>query len=209
MQWCQGLDKWTAGLSQWAFDREKSTSPQQAWSRRQAQRSQVGQGSSRGREEDSDEGAQPGRNRSITKMANLQRLYNRAPRKCIKRIRHSPQPKRCKVPVMEVERFFKSKYEAPEVIAATIPPPFPLWDDPKGADVLQAPITLQELKKVLQRMDGNTSPGPDRNGYRTWKLLEADHRIALGILNTCRTNGKIPPEIGQTTLSHKLTHSQS
>ena len=31
-QWCQGLDKWTAGLSQWAFDREKSTSPQQAWS---------------------------------------------------------------------------------------------------------------------------------------------------------------------------------
>ena len=165
----------------------------------------MGQGSSRGREEDSDEGAQPGRNRSITKMANLQRLYNRAPRKCIKRIRHSPQPKRCKVPVMEVERFFKSKYEAPEVIAATIPPPFPLWDDPKGADVLQAPITLQELKKVLQRMDGNTSPGPDRNGYRTRKLLEADHRIALGILNTCRTTGKIPPEwkTSTTILIHK------
>ena len=40
VQWCQGLDKWTAGLSQWALDREKSTSPQQAWSRRQTQKSQ-------------------------------------------------------------------------------------------------------------------------------------------------------------------------
>ena len=99
VQWCQGLDKWTAGLSQWALDREKSTSPQQAWSRRQTQKSQrnrgpVEQGSSRVREgEAEEEGAQHGRNRSITKMANLQRLHNRAPRKCMESIRHSPQPR--------------------------------------------------------------------------------------------------------------------
>ena len=141
----------------------------------------MGQGSSRGREEDSDEeGAQPGRNRSITKMANLLRLYNRAPRKCMESIRHSPQPKRCEVPVMEVERFFKSKYEAPVERAATTPPPFPLWDHPKGADVLQAPIALQEMKKVLQRMDGNTSPGPDPIGYRTWKQLEDGSQDRVG-----------------------------
>ena len=91
------------------------------------------------------------------------------------------------------------------VRAATTPPPFPLWDHPKGADVLQAPIALQELKTVFQRMDGNTSPGPDRIGYRTWKQLEADHRMVLEILNTCRINGKIPPEWKSSTtiLIHK------
>ena len=210
-KWCQVLDKWTAGLAQWALDREKSTPPQQAWSRRQLQKRQRDrgpweQGSRSVREgEAEEEGTQPERNRAITKRANLQRLYNRAPRKCMESIRHSSQPKRCEVSVTEVEKFFKAKYEAPLLRAATTPPPFPLWDHPKGADVLQSPITLQELKAIFQRMDGNTSPGPDRIGYRTWKQLEADHKMVLEILNTCRTNGKIPPEWKSSTtiLIHK------
>ncbi|KAL5509851.1 hypothetical protein EMCRGX_G005290 [Ephydatia muelleri] len=75
----------------------------------------------------------------------------------------------------------------------------------KGVDPLQVPITLQELKAVYQGVDGNTSPGPDHIGYNTWKKLGAEHKIVLSILNTCRVNGKIPPEwkISTTILIHK------
>lgn len=93
-----------------------------------------------------------------------------------------------------MDRFFRSKYETLEARDVSAEPPFPLWDHPKDTDVLRDPISLLELKRVLKKMDGNTSPGPDRISYRTWKQLEADHAIVLCILNTCRTNGKIPPE---------------
>ena len=124
-------------------------------------------------------------------MANLQRLYNRAPRKCME-VRNSPPPQRCGVSVEEVERYFRAKYIAPWEQVASATPPFPIWDHPRCTDVLENPISVLELKRVLHKMDGNTAPGPDRIGYQTWKHLEADHKIILDILNTCRTNGKIP-----------------
>ena len=146
-----------------------------------------------------------GRNRTIMRMANLQRLYNRSPRKCMDRVRKSPPPLRCQVPVAEVDTFFKAKYLAPPEQTAPGVPPFPLWDHPKGADLLQDPITLLELKGVLQKADGSTAPGPDRIGYRTWKQLESEHTIVLSVLNTCRINVKIPPEwkTSTTILIHK------
>ena len=176
-QWCQRLDRWTAGLSRWSSEREKTYSPQQAWARRQSQKrrknaSQQGQERGESPETNPDVGGpQTGRNRTITRMANLQRLYNRAPRKCMDSVRKSPQPQRCEVPVEEVDRFFRSKYDDPGERAAAAAPPFPLWEHPKGTDVLQDPISLSELKRVLQKMDGNTSPGPDRIGYRTYEII--------------------------------------
>ena len=44
-QWCKGLERWMAGLSQWVF--EKPDSPQQAWSRRQGQKRWRPQGANR------------------------------------------------------------------------------------------------------------------------------------------------------------------
>ncbi|KAL5509829.1 hypothetical protein EMCRGX_G005265 [Ephydatia muelleri] len=160
VQWCQGLDKWTAGLSQWALDRENSTSPQQAWSRRQTQKSQ--------------------RNREVQRSkAAVVSEKEKQRRRGHNMGETGPSP----------------KWPTSNVCITGLP----------GADVLQAPIALQELKTVFQRMDGNTSPGPDRISYRTWKQLEADHRMVLEILNTCRINGKIPPEWKSSTtiLIHK------
>ena len=120
-------------------------------------------------------------------------------------VRNSPPPQRCGVSVEEVERYFRAKYIAPWEQVASATPPFPIWDHPRCTDVLENPISVLELKRVLHKMDGNTAPGPDRIGYQTWKHLEADHKIILDILNTCRTNGKIPPEwkTANTILIHK------
>ncbi|KAL5509857.1 hypothetical protein EMCRGX_G005296 [Ephydatia muelleri] len=205
-RWCHMLDSWTAGLSRWVFEREKKDSPQQAWVKRRKNNSNQGWRGGRVPEAMQEEGeSQPGRNRKITRMANLQRLYNRAPSKCMEGIRKSPQPQICTVAVAEVDRFFRSKYEARETREVSAEPPFPLWVQTEDTDVLQDPMTLLELKRVLKKMDGNTSPGPDRINYRTWKQLEADHAITLCILNTCRINGKIPPEwkTSTTILIHK------
>lgn len=61
------------------------------------------------------------------------------------------------------------------------------------------------MKRVFQRVDKGSSPGPDRIGYQTWKHLDADHTVVLSILNTCRINGKIPPDWKKSTtiLIHK------
>eukprot|EP00731_Ephydatia_muelleri_P034285 Em0054g8a len=144
-KWCLELEKWTIGLSQWAFERAKANSPQAAWYNRQSRRQPDGRQEEEGEGRRPQRPSQPGRNRLISRMANLQRLYNRAPRQCMDK----------------------------------------------------------ELK--LQRVDGGSSPGPDRIGYLTWKHLDADHTVVLSILNTCRINGKIPPDWKKSTtiLIHK------
>ncbi|KAL5509914.1 hypothetical protein EMCRGX_G005361 [Ephydatia muelleri] len=162
-KWCLELEKWTIGLSQWAFERAKANSPQAAWYNRQSRRQPDGRQEEEGEGRRPQRPSQPGRNRLISRMANLQRLYNRAPRQCMDKVRNTPPPLRCEVSVEE------------------------------------------ELKRVFQRVDKGSSPGPDRIGYQTWKHLDADHTVVLSILNTCRINGKIPPDWKKSTtiLIHK------
>ena len=138
-------------------------------------------------------------------MANLQRSYNRAPKKCMESIRHTPTPLRCEVAIEEVEDHFKAKLAVPQGIDPWAPPPFPLWQQRTPSDVMEAPISQQEVKRTLQAMDADTSPGPDRLKYKTWKLLDPNQEIVTAILNTCRANGKIPPawKISTTILIHK------
>eukprot|EP00731_Ephydatia_muelleri_P013732 Em0007g1042a len=78
-RWCQGLERWTAGLSRWAFERSKVDSPQQAWARRQGQKRRRGPRGEQEQEERPQRGQ--GRNRTITRMANLQKSYNSSPKK--------------------------------------------------------------------------------------------------------------------------------
>ena len=142
-RWCRELQKWTTGLSNWAYARAKSDSPQQGWARRQAQRG------NRGGEW---EATQPGRNRTITRMANLQRNYNRSPQKCMEAIRHTPPPPRCEVPIEVVSEYYKTKLAAPRGIEVNrkIPPAWKIsstilihkGDDPLALDNWR-PIALQ------------------------------------------------------------------
>ena len=126
--WCHDLQRWTAGLSKWAYDRSKADSPQQTWGRRQAQRRNRGDNPPGGRENQDGQGPPPhtGRNRTITRMANLQRQYNSSPKECMDSIRHTPPSLRCEVPKEEVERYFGEKLKPPEGINADASPPFRL-----------------------------------------------------------------------------------
>ena len=202
-RWCQGLERWTAGLSRWAFERSKVDSPQQAWARRQGQKRRWGP---RG-EQEQEEGSQrsQGRNRTITRMANLQRNYNTSPKKCMEAIRHTPPPLRCEVPIAEVTQYFTAKLAAPQGIDLTAPPPFHLWSQVTQSDVMDTMISPEEVKRTLQAMDMGSASGPDRIHYRTWKYLDSNQEIVTGILNTCRVNGKIPPawKTSFTILIHK------
>lgn len=195
-RWCRELQKWTTGLSNWAYARAKSDSPQQGWARRQAQRG------NRGGEW---EATQPGRNRTITRMANLQRNYNRSPKKCMEAIRHTPPPPRCEVPIEVVSEYYKTKLAAPRGIDPSVPPPFPVWTQTTSKDVMEPGITPEEVKRTLQAMDMGSASGPDRIQYGTWKSLDSKQEIVTLILNTCRVNRKIPPawKISSTILIHK------
>ena len=198
-RWCHDLQRWTLGLSKWAFDRSKADSPQQAWGRRQTQRRQ------RGNQEGQGPPPHTGRNRTITRMANLQRLYNSSPKECIDSIRHNPPPLRCEVPKEEVERYFREKLQPPEGINVEARPPFNLWLTVSPSDVMETPITQMEVKGILQSMDVGSAPGPDRIRYRTLKQIDQGMETVTSILNTCRVNGKVPPEWKQssTILIHK------
>ena len=198
-RWCHDLQRWTLGLSKWAFDRSKADSPQQAWGRRQTQRRQ------RGNQDGQGPPPHTGRNRTITRMANLQRLYNSSPKECIDSIRHNPPPLRCEVPKEDVERYFREKLQPPEGINVEVRPPFDLWLTVSPSDVMETSITQMEVKGVLQSMDVGSAPGPDRIRYRTLKQIDQGMETVTSILNTCRVNGKIPPEWKQssTILIHK------
>ena len=62
-----------------------------------------------------------------------------------------------------------------------------------------------EVKDVLQSMDAGAAPGPDRIKNRTLKQIDQGMETVTAILNTCRANGKIPPDWKQssTILIHK------
>ncbi|KAL5509989.1 hypothetical protein EMCRGX_G005452 [Ephydatia muelleri] len=122
-KWCLELEKWTIGLSQWAFERAKANSPQAAWYNRQSRRQPDGRQEEEGEGRRPQRPSQPGRNRLISRMANLQRLYNRAPRQCMDKVRNTPPPLRCEVSVEEVDRYFRNKFRVPGNQPAVPTPP--------------------------------------------------------------------------------------
>ncbi|KAL5509835.1 hypothetical protein EMCRGX_G005271 [Ephydatia muelleri] len=177
-----GVRIWRGGQQNWANQRAEVMTPQKAWQRRQREKRQRGQGAeSIERPEGPPQAGQ--RNRTITRMANLQRRYNNSPRQCMDAIRHSPPVLRCEVPIEAVNTYFAAK------LAPTQDPLF----------------TQEEVKRILQSMDSRSAPGPDRIKCNTWKYLDPRQEIVTGILNTSRVNGKIPPawKTSATILIHK------
>ena len=120
-------------------------------------------------------------------------------------IRHTPPPLRCEVPIGEVSNFFSAKLAAPQGIDPYVPPPFQLWNGTTPCDVMEHTITPDEVKRTFRAMELDSAPGPDRIRYKTWKLIDPNLEVVTGILNTCRTNGKIPPawKLSSTILIHK------
>ncbi|KAL5509995.1 hypothetical protein EMCRGX_G005458 [Ephydatia muelleri] len=89
--------------------------PQKAWQRRQREKRQRGQGAeSIERPEGPPQAGQ--RNRTITRMATLQRRYNNSPRQCMDAIRHSPPVLRCEVPIEAVNTYFAAKLAPTQVL---------------------------------------------------------------------------------------------
>ena len=88
-RWCHGLERWTVGLSEWAYRRDEVNTPQKGWKRRQRNKrggGRQGQGRETSQGTESEErprgptqAGQIQRNRTITRMANLQRRYNDSP----------------------------------------------------------------------------------------------------------------------------------
>eukprot|EP00731_Ephydatia_muelleri_P013824 Em0007g1134a len=214
-RWCHGLERWTAGLSEWAYRRAEVTTPQKAWKRRQMDKRSGQQQGQRGeprqvaglegRSQGPHQTGQPQRNRTITRMANLQRKYNDSPKQCMDAIRHTPPTLRCEVSIEEVNAHFAAKLASPQGIDDSVPPPVDLRQNRVPCDVLGPPITQGEVKRTLQSMDSRSAPGPDRIRYNTWKHLDPQQEIVTVILNTCRANGKIPPawKTSATILIHK------
>ena len=210
-QWCHGLERWTAGVSQWAYERSKENTPQRAWARRQGQKRGQRQGPGNGTDQEGEPNTEgrsqrgQGRNKTITRMANLQRSYNTSPKKCMDAIRHTPPALRCDVPIGVVSTFFTAKLLAPQGVDPNTPPPSQLWTRATPGDVMEPAITPDEVKRTLKAMDTRSAPGPDRIHYGTWKLLDPKQEVVTGILNTCRANGRIPPawKTSVTILTHK------
>ena len=214
-RWCHGLERWTAGLSEWAYRRDEVNTPQKAWKRRQRNKrggGRQGQGRETSQGTESEErprgptqAGQTQRNRTITRMANLQRRYNDSPKQCMEAIRHTPPTPRCEVPIEAVNAHFAAKLAPAQGINVSDPPPVDLWNHRVQCDVLEPPITQQEVKKTLLAMDSRSAPGPDRIRYNTWKHLDPSQEIVTEILNTCRSNRKIPPawKTSATILIHK------
>ena len=202
MQWCNRLERWTTGLSKWAFERSKMDSPKTAWKRRQGQKRRRFQGMDGGGERPQ---GGSGRNRTISRMANLQRNYNSSPKKCMDAIRHAPPPPRCEIPIEDVSNHYKAKLAVPQDLDLSTPLPFHLWPWSTQCDVMDPIITPEEVKRTHQAMEMDSAPGPDRIRYKSWKLIDPNREVITGILNTCRANGKIPPswKISTTILIHK------
>ena len=201
-RWCSLLERWTQGFSQWSYERSNQSqpNPQSAWARRQRERR------SNGRQPNNQQNRNQTRNRTITRMVALQKAYRQHPKQCMAMIRKTPPPTRCTVPITAVGEYFQAKQRATNPnIPTGPPPPIQLWDDVTPTDLLEAPITPEEVLNTLKRSNANSAPGPNRLQYSAWKRLDPGHAIITAILNTCRINAKVPPSWKRSTtiLIHK------
>ena len=200
-QWCSLLDCWTQGFSKWFSDRSKppTPTPQAAWARRQQDRRP------NERRPNTQQDRSQTRNRAITRMVAVQKAYRQNPKRCMAMLRKSPPPVRCNIPIATVETYFLAKQNVADPSVPMEPPPFQLWQDTTPTDLLEVPITSQEVLTTLRRTNLNSAPGPDRLPYAAWKRLEPIPNIVTSILNTCRINAKIPPSWkgSNTILIHK------
>lgn len=197
--WCSLLDRWTDGFANWTIQRAnlKAPTPQSAWARRQQElRAQ-------GRQKKPAQGPPPNRNRAIGRTVALQKEYRLHPKLCMAKLRKSPPPTKCSVPIASVRDYFVTKQADERGNTPVGSPPLQLWANPTPSDVMMSPITEEELSKTLRRMKANSAPGPDRLRYSAWKQLNP--ATITTILNTCRINGRIPSRWKQsnTILIHK------
>ena len=164
-KWCLLLDCWTQGFSQWSVERSKPSqpTPQAAWTHRQQDKR------SNGRQPNSQQARNQTRNCIITRMVALQKVYRQNPKRCMAMLRKIPPPVRCTVLITTVGAYFQAKQNAADPSTPTGPPPFQLWQDVTPTDLLEAPITSQEVLDTIKRTNPNSAPGPDRLPYTTWK----------------------------------------
>ena len=184
--WCSLLDHWTQGFSQWSYTRSKQShpTPQAAWAQWQQNRRQ---------QPNADLPRNPTRNRTITRMVALQKAYRQHPKRCMAMLRKTPPPTRCNIPIATVTDFFLTKQRAADTGTSIGPPPTQMWQDASPTDLLETPITSNEIQDTLKRTNSNSAPGPDHLSYTVWKKLDPKYDIITAILNTCRVNIKIPP----------------
>lgn len=76
---------------------------------------------------------------------------------------------------------FAAKLAPAQGINVSDPPPVDLWNHRVQCDVLEPPITQQEVKKTLLTMDSRSAPGPDSIRYNTWKHLDPRQKIVTEI----------------------------
>lgn len=196
--WCSLLDHWTQGFSQWSYTRSKQShpTPQAAWAQWQQNRRQ---------QSNADQPRNPTRNRTITRMVALQKAYRQHPKRCMAMLRKTPPPTRCNIPIATVTDFFLTKQRAADTGTPIGPPPTQMWQNASPTDLLETPITSNEIRDTLKRTNSNSAPGPDHLSYTAWKKLDPKYDIITAILNTCRVNTKIPPSWkgSNTILIHK------
>ena len=116
-------------------------------------------------------------------------------------LRKKNPPTRCNIPIAMVTDFFMAKQRAADLSTPIGPPPTQMWQEATPTDLLEAPITSNEIQNTLKRTNPNSAPGPDHLSYAAWKKLDPNHDIITAILNTCRVNAKVPPSWkGSTTI---------
>ena len=62
----------------------------------------------------------------------------------------------------------------------------------EGVDVLDAPLTKEEIVFQLGRLPAKSAPGPDRLTYQNWRALGPRAELLERILNLCSKAARIP-----------------
>lgn len=197
-RWCGLLDRWTQSYARWTAERSNGPHPPTttAWRRRQQTKTNGPRNLYSN---------QQSRNRAIGRKVAVQKEYRQNAKRCMSKLRNTPPPQKCSIPVAIVTEYFTTKQSAVDSILPPGAPPTPLWPDVAPTDLLETPFTADEVRRTLRRMNNNSCPGPDRLQYSAWKRLDPSRLILTTIFNTCRLNAKIPPswKTSTTILIHK------
>ena len=75
-------------------------------------------------------------------------------------------------------------------------PDKPAWiEDPnrEKTDVLDTPLTVDEVRRQLRRLPAFSVPRPDGTTYTNWKRLDPEIKLLTTIMNVCRKAARMPP----------------
>ena len=145
-----------------------------------------------------------GRQRKSLQAKELQMSYRRGAKKCVEKILGEAEERRqCGIPPAEIHKQMTKSYSV-----AGRGPTRPSWiNDPdrERTDVLDSPLTAEEVRRQLRRLPAYSAPGPDGVTYAQWKRLDSEGKLLTVIMNVCRKVARVPPswKTSTTVLAYK------